>query len=841
MKKSFSIYFVSMVLATHFSLLGSSIAMDILEGEEQFEAVPAPSPQEQITNLLNEVAKDLKGILGEDKTGIALSWLMAPPQYGIYGPEGKITRDNIRNIFSNSQRPLRDQDIAVLKNLRNAINDQETRIYGRVMSSAIPKEAKEAIVGNLDRILSIMEQNQPDNIVQMHMNPQLVLRQATQKINDILIRNDNLGEDPTYKGVGRLDYLLGLNPGCATKLRKDPEWSKRREAIRQTLSKSSGAMGQFNQQDIDNLKILRDAVTIAQPVCVTGAVSRVQTQPLQEGEKIVEEFDRIAYILDNPAANRIKAVDDIYEVLSVSDLPFLRQCQKIDIDMKDTLKRIETRLNESLLVPDAIPFLPIYKAKGALIKRHHQILEKVMLSQNIMGDHQLLRDLFIELTQLKMALESFSEVPFKPTSAGKARAAIAEKLYLKYWDDIDWQTVRASIFGHNGIIADIQYMRQLILCELSHDGDIQNKIMSLEQKKKLNDNKIVALQNKDDIWILSLAGGGIRGKIAAQILKDLQDKGVNVLQRFDYFAGTSVGGLIVTSLNVPKPRTPKNGEFDATFVAGLLEGETAKLIFPPLEWKRKLAYQGNSYAYNEYALENLLTSNYHYILMSDLVKPTLVVAVDQQTGRTIYLKSYGMESQDIYAWQAARATSAAPTYFPPMALFYNGQTLLLEDGGMTENDPTYIALSEVARLCKEAGRKPQRINIVSIGTGKINPQQQFGGGGIGVSLGVLEKPMEENAKKTREQALLKQENLIQNGIVVNYYILNPELTEAIELDNSEEPNLAKLRNAAADIMGNPYYQHLVGLLTGTEQDDDRSKVVEIWGPGENQIRVENRD
>jgi hypothetical protein len=78
-------------------------------------------------------------------------------------------------------------------------------------------------------------------------------------------------------------------------------------------------------------------------------------------------------------------------------------------------------------------------------------------------------------------------------------------------------------------------------------------------------------------------------------------------------------------------------------------------------------------------------------------------------------------------WEAARATSAAPVYFPPMEI--NGQRYF--DGGMRRNNPIIEVIREAHLLYGE--HAPFRI-VLSIGTGRTEPSSM--GSGI---LGFMKK------------------------------------------------------------------------------------------------------
>lgn len=61
-------------------------------------------------------------------------------------------------------------------------------------------------------------------------------------------------------------------------------------------------------------------------------------------------------------------------------------------------------------------------------------------------------------------------------------------------------------------------------------------------------------------------------------------------------------------------------------------------------------------------------------------------------------------------WQAARATSAAPTFFKSVTI--GNQTFI--DGGMAHNNPTLLTLAEVKRVFPNA----RLACVLSLGTGK---------------------------------------------------------------------------------------------------------------------------
>ncbi|KAI1412586.1 FabD/lysophospholipase-like protein [Hypoxylon sp. FL1857] len=72
------------------------------------------------------------------------------------------------------------------------------------------------------------------------------------------------------------------------------------------------------------------------------------------------------------------------------------------------------------------------------------------------------------------------------------------------------------------------------------------------------------------------------------------------------------------------------------------------------------------------------------------------------------------EYRDIEIWEAARATTAAPSFFPPMVLSRGGSTRTFIDGAMGYNNPVYELIDEATALF---GTDCTLSCLVSLGTG----------------------------------------------------------------------------------------------------------------------------
>ncbi len=236
----------------------------------------------------------------------------------------------------------------------------------------------------------------------------------------------------------------------------------------------------------------------------------------------------------------------------------------------------------------------------------------------------------------------------------------------------------------------------------------------------------------DPIKILSVDGGGIRGVIAARILMEIETRARKPLGKvFDLIAGTSTGGIIACGL--AKPSAPLSAE-------QLLKLYTARgaEIFHRSLWRTVSTAGGVAdEKYPAEPLEGILKETLGEGKLSEITGPRILVTsyaielppVARGSARTdstrapFFFKSWNVDDPakplpaawDFLLRDVARATSAAPTFFPP-ALIYSiaGERAALIDGGVVANNPAMCAFAEAMRLWP--GRE---YIVVSIGTGGL--------------------------------------------------------------------------------------------------------------------------
>jgi patatin-like phospholipase/acyl hydrolase len=204
--------------------------------------------------------------------------------------------------------------------------------------------------------------------------------------------------------------------------------------------------------------------------------------------------------------------------------------------------------------------------------------------------------------------------------------------------------------------------------------------------------------------ILSLDGGGIRGLASLMIVKHLMDRlerqrggRLEPWQEFDMIAGTSTGGLIAIMLG--RLRMPVDECIEAY-------QDLSRKIFSPVHSKSNVAGRAVAKFKVEGKFESEPLEEYvklmcrkHNLSESELLKDddgegeapkVFVCAVQGSNSDSVVIRSYQNatgEWDELYPmckiWEAARATSAASTFFDPIKIGHQRYV----DGALRYNNP----------------------------------------------------------------------------------------------------------------------------------------------------------
>jgi|UPI0004B61430 patatin-like phospholipase/acyl hydrolase len=220
--------------------------------------------------------------------------------------------------------------------------------------------------------------------------------------------------------------------------------------------------------------------------------------------------------------------------------------------------------------------------------------------------------------------------------------------------------------------------------------------------------------------ILSLDGGGVKGIFSAGVLAAIEeDLDISVADHFDLIAGTSTGGIIAIGLGLGlRPR-----EIVDFY---LHEGPS---IFPKWCGLKSLQHWFRR-KYSAKPLEEALKRCFKEKRFGDSKKRLVIPSYnlgedDVYIFRTPHVERLRRDYK-VPAWKVAKATSAAPTFFPASR---DVDSLRLIDGGVWANNPSLVAVTEAFGTL---GVPLSAIHVFSIGTSDAVTQRKkrLNNGGI---------------------------------------------------------------------------------------------------------------
>jgi uncharacterized protein len=229
----------------------------------------------------------------------------------------------------------------------------------------------------------------------------------------------------------------------------------------------------------------------------------------------------------------------------------------------------------------------------------------------------------------------------------------------------------------------------------------------------------VAAAEGGQTTILSIDGGGIRGVIPAIVLTAIEElTGRAIHELFDVLAGTSTGGII--ALGMTRPGPSGGARFRAAQLVEMYRTE-GSVIFPdePLGRLRQLFWP----KYRERGRAKVLTERFGATMLSEALTEVIVTSYDIEARKPVFFRTALAKQvpggpHDFAMRDVALATSAAPTYFRPVALPDRetpGRQMALVDGGVYANNPGMCGFVDKTTV---RGRRQGTV-MVSLGTGRL--------------------------------------------------------------------------------------------------------------------------
>jgi predicted acylesterase/phospholipase RssA len=227
--------------------------------------------------------------------------------------------------------------------------------------------------------------------------------------------------------------------------------------------------------------------------------------------------------------------------------------------------------------------------------------------------------------------------------------------------------------------------------------------------------------------LLAIDSGGVRSVISLEVLARIEELLRTYLKRpnlvladyFDYVAGTSTGAIL------------------AACVAQGMQMSHIREVFlrmaPEMFDKASLLNRYYRHKFESAKTASMLKAVFgeNTMLGSDKLKTLLMIVLRNATSDTAWIVSnnpfakYNDASRpwselSLPLWQVLKASSAAPTYFPPEVLRIGGTDAVFMDGGMTGfGNPAFQlflrATAEPYRVRWPVGEN--KLLLVSVGTG----------------------------------------------------------------------------------------------------------------------------
>jgi uncharacterized protein len=244
--------------------------------------------------------------------------------------------------------------------------------------------------------------------------------------------------------------------------------------------------------------------------------------------------------------------------------------------------------------------------------------------------------------------------------------------------------------------------------------------------------------------ILSCDGGGIRGLMSVEILAKIESelrvklgKGDDFVlaDYFDYVCGTSTGAVIAACISMGMSMARVRTFYEAS----------GKQMFDKAFLLKRLQYKFNDEPLARKLQEELGENT---TLGSDRLRTLLMMVLRNATTDSPWPVSnnpgamYNDRARpdcnlQLPLWQLVRASTAAPTYFPPEVVTFGPESdksysFIFVDGGITAyNNPAYLAFQTVTagpyNVSWQTGA--DQLLIVSVGTGAsslANPELKAG-------------------------------------------------------------------------------------------------------------------
>jgi patatin-like phospholipase/acyl hydrolase len=218
------------------------------------------------------------------------------------------------------------------------------------------------------------------------------------------------------------------------------------------------------------------------------------------------------------------------------------------------------------------------------------------------------------------------------------------------------------------------------------------------------------------VKVLSIDGGGIRGILPVVLIAEIERRtNRHAYELFDLIVGTSVGGVTALALTRPHPEQPDQPHFSGESLTAFYHEVGPRIFTHTLARQLKTAGSLIHEKYPATELEAILEEHFGSTPLSDAMTEVMVTAFDIEVRMPLMFKSRHANAdpgRDLPMRLVGRGAMAAPTFFEPARLEFDGGPVTVVDGGVFANNPAMCAYAEAL---KTVARKD--LFMVSLGTG----------------------------------------------------------------------------------------------------------------------------
>jgi calcium-independent phospholipase A2-gamma len=336
------------------------------------------------------------------------------------------------------------------------------------------------------------------------------------------------------------------------------------------------------------------------------------------------------------------------------------------------------------------------------------------------------------------------------------------------------------------------------------------------------------------ISVLSIDGGGVRGLVAIEVLRQIENvTKKRIHELFDFICGVSTGSIIAFLLGAHH-RTLDECE--------ALYREFSREVFSQNSFVGAGSLMWSHAYYHTPTWEKILQKHLGKASLLSLARdPTsprvaaISAVVSQERIAPYVFRTYAFRPEvharykggsEHMMWEAVRASAAAPTYFEEMRI----GNCIHQDGGILVNNPSSVALSEARGIWSGV---PLQC-VVSLGTGMtLSSRLEPHVGSVttpdskvasslswkGKFLKVLDSATDTESIHYTLQELLPKEV---------YFRFNPYVSEVVSLDEASPEKLDIIQAETRDYLQRNYERITCVGEALTKQKGITKKVTDWW-------------